>query len=83
MTKKIFVYPIKLKLPHDGNPSAVSLPLMAALVEMNSELVLIDTGFPLNSELVDQLALLHFDPDDIELLPARLITIIFVIILMR
>jgi glyoxylase-like metal-dependent hydrolase (beta-lactamase superfamily II) len=65
MTKKIFVYPIKLKLPHDGNPSAVSLPLMAALVEMNSELVLIDTGFPLNSELVDQLALLHFDPDDI------------------
>ena len=65
MAQKIFVYPIKLKLPHDGNPSAAILPLMAALVDTGSELILIDTGFPKNPELLDKLAALQFSPKDV------------------
>lgn len=54
-----------MKLPIDGNPSAASLPLMAALVETNKELILIDTGFPGSTDLLDQLALLQFDLQDV------------------
>ena len=65
MAKEILVYPIKMTLPADGNPSAARLPLMAALVETGREVILIDSGFPQSSELLDQLALLHFEPKDV------------------
>lgn len=65
MPHEISVYPLKMKMPPDGNPSAVNLPLMAALVEIDHHLILIDTGFPQQSDLIEQLSLLHFEPGDV------------------
>jgi len=65
MPAEISVYPLKMKMPPDGNPAAVDLPLMAALVELGDHVILIDTGFPHQPDLPEQLSLLHFEPDDI------------------
>ncbi len=60
----IYIFPMKMRMPDDGNPAAANLPLMAAVIETSDHLIMVDTGFPGKSDLFDQLEALHFHPTD-------------------
>ncbi len=65
MTRETSVYPLKMRMPPDGNPSAVDMPLMAALVETSTDVILIDTGFPGQHDLFEHLSSLHIEPKEV------------------
>jgi glyoxylase-like metal-dependent hydrolase (beta-lactamase superfamily II) len=60
----IYIFPIKMRMPDDGNPAAANVPLMAAVIETTEELIMVDTGFPGKPDLFEQLEALHFHPTD-------------------
>lgn len=60
----IYIFPIKMRMPDDGNPAAANVPLMAVVIETTHDLILVDSGFPGEPDLFDQLEALHFHPSD-------------------
>lgn len=52
-----------MRMPVAGNPAA-NAPLMAAIVEASDHLIMVDTGFPGELELLETLEALHFYPED-------------------
>lgn len=64
MINRIHIFPIKMRMPAEGNPAAVNAPLMAAVIETKTDLIMLDTGFPGENELLEHLHALHFHPAD-------------------
>ncbi|MBN1479099.1 MBL fold metallo-hydrolase [candidate division KSB1 bacterium] len=64
MLKNIHIFPIKMRMPDEGNPAAAHVPLMAAAIQTRTDLIMIDTGFPGESDLLENLNALHFHPAD-------------------
>jgi glyoxylase-like metal-dependent hydrolase (beta-lactamase superfamily II) len=62
--ESIHIFPIKMRMPDDGNPAAVNVPLMAAVIETVDDLILVDSGFPGQPDVFEHLEALHFHPTD-------------------
>lgn len=60
----ITIFPIKMRMPDDGNPAAANVPLMAAVIETTDDLIMVDSGFPGQLDVFEQLEALHFHPTD-------------------